>query len=196
MTSAQNNNERGQTPRTGGSYSSGLARLLPTLLPAGLLLMAVILPNFMFKSGQTTTKIGLGPAAWPLSMLTGMALFCVLWIARDLWVLGAANRKPTLTAPVEDDNYDFTKAIVGLAMIVIYGWSLPILGFAISTAIFIMVWCLFGGLRNPKIVIPVTLIGTIALLWLFMGLALMPLPRGHGVFDNFSIWLLRATGIY
>ena len=182
--------------RAGGGVPPGLHRLLPTALPVALLFLALILPGHMFESDQTASNVGLGPAAWPRAMLLGMAFFSVLWIARDIWVLGAAYRRPTLSIPVEDSHYKFGKAIIGLVMIVAYGWLLPVVGFALSTAAFIAIWCIFGGLRNLWVVIPVTLIGTIALLWLFMGLALMPLPRGAGVFDTFSIWLLRATGIY
>lgn len=196
MASAKPNKDIGQMPRAGGGIPPGYLRLLPTMIPLGLLVLALVLPAHMFQSDQTASRIGLGPAAWPRAMLLGMALFSGLWIARDIWALSAAGRKSTLSIPVEDTHYHFGKAIIGLMMIIAYGWMLPKIGFAASTAVFILVWCLFGGLRNLLIVVPVTLIGTIALLWLFMGLALMPLPRGAGVFDNFSIWLLRATGIY
>lgn len=196
MASAHSHDRTGQTPRTGREPSSGLKRILPTLLPLALLIAALILPSQMFQGDQTASTIGLGPGAWPGAMLLGLAFFAVLWIARDLWVLSAAGRAPSLSFPVEDDHYHFGKAIIGLVLIVAYGWLLPVLGFAIATASFIAIWCLFGGLRNLLVIVPVTLIGTIALLWLFMGLALMPLPRGIGSFDNFSIWLLRATGIY
>ena len=196
MASAKPNKDIGQMPRAGRGIPPGYLRLLPTLIPLGLLVLALVLPAHMFQSDQTASRIGLGPAAWPRAMLLGMALFSALWIARDIWVLSAAGRKSTLSIPVEDTHYHFGKAIIGLIMIVAYGWMLPKIGFATATATFILVWCLFGGLRNVFVVVPVTLIGTIALLWLFMGLALMPLPRGAGVFDNFSIWLLRASGIY
>lgn len=196
MASVKNSDQHRRTPRTGGRIPPGFTLVLPTLLPVGLLVLALVLPGFMFEGDQTASRIGLGPAAWPNMMLRGMAAFCVLWIARDIWALGAASRMPTLSIPDEDDHYHFGKAIVGLLMIVAYGWMLPILGFAVSTSLFIMIWCVFGGLRNPLVVLPVALIGTISLLWLFMGLALMPLPRGQGVFDDFSIWVLRATGIY
>lgn len=196
MASSPIRDESGKKPHAGGSLPPGMARLLPTALPLGLLLLAMILPGHMFESDQKSSEIGLGPAAWPRAMLLGLAVFSALWIARDVWVLGRAGRAPTLRIPREDEHYHFGKALVGLGMIVAYGWLLPIVGFAVSTAIFIATWCLFGGLRNLMVVVPVTVIGTIALLWLFMGLALMPLPRGVGVFGEFSIWLLRATGIY
>lgn len=174
----------------------GITRLLPSAFPCGLLLLAIILPGHMFESDQKAREIGLGPAAWPSAMLLGLIFFSALWLVRDIWVLGRAGRTPTLCIPKEDGHYDFGKALVGLVMIAVYGWLLSILGFAVSTTLFIATWCLFGGLRNLMIVVPVSLIGTIALLWLFMGLALMPLPRGRGMFGEFSIWLLRAIGIY
>lgn len=188
--------ENGGTPTAGGSSPSGVIRLLPTALPLALLLLALVLPGYMFQSDQTASRAGLGPAAWPRAMLIGLAVFAALWIARDVWSLRRAGRAPTLSPPRDDERYHFGKALVGLIMIVAYGWLLPIVGFAVSTVVFVASWCLFGGLRKMAVVVPVALIGTIALLWLFMGLALMPLPRGVGVFGDFSIWLLRATGIY
>ena len=196
MASGPTNQTSDQTSQAKGSNPLSLARILPIFVPTALLLAAVILPANMFQSDQTASKIGLGPAAWPDAMLEGMAFFSFLWIARDLWVLGDVRRKLTLSLPIEDTHYNFGKAISGLGLIICYGWLLPILGFALATALFIAIWCLSAGLRNLLVVIPVSLIGTTALMWLFMGLALMPLPRGSGAFDNLSIWLLRATGIY
>jgi len=188
--------DTGTARKAGGHPPSGLIRHLPSLVPVVLLVLALTLPGQMFQSDQRPSSIGLGPAFWPDAMLWGLAVFSALWIGRDIWALGRAGRRPTLSLPREDGPYDYRKALVGLVMIVAYGWLLPTLGFAVSTAVFIAIWCLFGGLRNLAVVVPVTLIGTLALLWLFMGLALMPLPRGVGMFDTFSIWLLRATGIY
>jgi len=196
MASAPLSDKSGVTPRAGGRTPSGLVQHLPSLVAIGLLAMALILPGMMFESDQRPTAVGLGPAAWPRAMLLGLAFFSALWIARDIWALGRAGRRPTLSMPAEDGEYHFGKALVGLVMIVAYGWLMPIAGFSVATAVFIAVWCLFGGVRKPLVVVPVSLIGTVALLWLFMGLALMPLPRGVGAFDTFSIWLLRATGIY
>lgn len=196
MPSSPVRDESGQEPRAGGVLPPGISRMLPTLLPLGLLVLSLILPGYMFESDQRPSAIGLGPAAWPRTMLHGLAVFSALWIVRDIWVLGRAGRGPTLRIPKDEEQYDFGKALGGLVMIVAYGWLLPVLGFAVSTTIFIATWCLFSGLRNLMIVVPVTLIATISLLWLFMGLALMPLPRGAGMFGEFSIWLLRATGIY
>ena len=40
------------------------------------------------------------------------------------------------------------------------------------------------------------LIGSVVLMYVFVKLALMPLDRGVGVLDNFTIGLFRLLGIY
>ncbi|WP_299818887.1 tripartite tricarboxylate transporter TctB family protein [uncultured Jannaschia sp.] len=171
-------------------------RFVPTLLPAGLLVLALILPGRMFSRDQSADVVGLGPAAWPGAMLLALAVLSAIWVARDLWALRRPGSEPLLAPVREEEPYAMGKALAGLVMIVVYGWLLSVIGFALASALFIAGWCVFGGVRNPLVLVPVTLIGTVALLWLFMGLALMPLPRGQGVFDGFSIWLLQLTGIY
>lgn len=175
---------------------SGVHRFTPAVIPALLLLMALVLPGFMFTQDQRPSAVGLGPAAWPNAMLGGLAVFAAIWLVRELWVGWQGAGAPLLNAPVEDEHYHLGKALTGLGLILAYGWLMPVIGFALATALFINVWCWVGGLRHPLLVASVAVIGTVALLWLFMGLALMPLPRGTGIFDGFSIWLLRATGIY
>ena len=196
MTSAQKKRVTARRELSGGVAPSGLAALVPLLVPGGPLVLGLVLPSFMFQGDQTASRIGLGPAFWPGTMLAALSVLSAVWIGYEIWALRRAGRRSLMTAPREDGPYDMGKALIGLCGIIGYGWLLPILGFAIATSLFIALWCWFGGLRKPLVVLPVTLIGTIALLWLFMGLALMPLPRGSGVFDGFSIWLLRITGIY
>lgn len=180
----------------GGPSPSGVQVLLPLLVPVCLLVMALILPSFMFQSDQTAARLGFGPALWPRVMLGALAGFTAIWAGYELWRLRRAGRRPLMTPPREDTEYNWVKALIGLVGIIAYGWLLPVLGFALATSLFIALWCMFGGVRRPLVLVPVTLIGTVGLMWLFMGLALMPLPRGSGVFDGFSIWLLRITGIY
>ena len=86
--------------------------------------------------------------------------------------------------------------MLGIGLILAYGWLLDVTGFAIATSVFLVIWCLYGGIRNPWLIAPVSLVGTGVLLWVFMGLALMPLSRGVGIFDDFSVWVLQTLRIY
>ncbi|SNT72528.1 tripartite tricarboxylate transporter TctB family protein [Paracoccus seriniphilus] len=182
--------------RPARDHASGLILLRPAVLPAMLFLLALILPQFMFWQGAPKVTEGLGPAAWPDLILDGLAIFSAIWLVHELWVLGRAGRRPMLKAQEDDEVYRYGKALVGILLIVIYGAVLSLVGFALATAGFIAIWTLYGGIRNPLVVASVSLIGTAILLWVFMGLALMPLSRGQGGFDHFSIWLLQTLGIY
>jgi putative tricarboxylic transport membrane protein len=101
----------------------------------------------------------------------------------------------TAAAPA-GETYSHRKALIGLVLIVAYGWLLPVTGFPLATAAFIALWCILGGVRHPLAVVPLSLVGTVVLLWIFMGLALMPLSRGQGVFDQVSVTILQLLRIY
>jgi putative tricarboxylic transport membrane protein len=174
----------------------GMGRLIPPLAAAGLTAAALVLPNFMFHSDRRPDVPGLGPGAWPGAILLALATFSAIWLGMELWGLARNRSFSSLTAPDDDEGYDYGKALSGICLVLAFGWLLPILGFALATSVFLLVWCLYGGLRNPLVLILVPTLGTLTLLWMFMGLALMPLSRGVGPFERFSVWLLTLTGIY
>lgn len=180
-----------------GDRAIGLARLGAIGVPAFLLILALVLPHFMFIEGQgQSTGPGLGPAAWPDGILFFLGVFSAIWLALELRGLWRAEHVSALSAPVEEGGYSMPKAVVGLGLILLYGWGLSVVGFALATVSYFAVWCWYGGIRRPVTLLIVPLAGTVGLLWLFMGLALMPLPRGSGIFSDFSIALLQVLGIY
>lgn len=185
-----------RTEPVGQGWTAGLARLLPAFLPSFIFILAFIVPHLMFWRGGPTVIDGLGPGAWPGLILNCLAFFSAIWLTMELWALGRGGRSVVLRVPDDDEVYKFGKAFVGIMLIVLYGIMLQITGFALTTATFIALWCIYGGIRNPLVVVPVSLIGTAVFLWVFVGLALMPLSRGHGPFDQLSIWLLQALEIY
>ena len=129
-------------------------------------------------------------------MLALLALCSAIWLFSEVWLLVRGRVSTSLATPHDEDVYHYGKALTGILLVIAFGWLLPIVGFALACAGFLLVWCLYGGLRHPAVLLLVPTIGTVALLWMFMGLALMPLSRGAGVFDRFSVWLLQLLGIY
>jgi putative tricarboxylic transport membrane protein len=183
-----------ETPRA--AWTESRRQWAPALLPAAIGVVALIAPAYVFQVAPAAFGNGLGPAAWPRGVLALLAFFAFAWAARDVWAVAARGRPASLVAAREEGTYDWGKALIGLALIVAYGILLPKIGFALATAAFMTVWCLIGGIRNLLAITSVALIGTAILLWVFMGLALMPLSRGQGAFNDFSIALLRLLGIY
>lgn len=171
-------------------------RLIPPAVAAAFLIAALVLPHFMFHKGQRADVPGLGPGAWPSVILGVLAACSALWLALELRLLAKWQVSTTLSAPQDEETYHYEKALLGIALVIAFGWLLPILGFTIATTLFLLVWCLYGGLRHPLVLLLVPTVGTVALLWMFMGLALMPLSRGVGPFEHFSVRFLQLVGIY
>lgn len=181
--------------RNGPMDDAARPRLWSLILPALLLISALVLPQYLFWRGEPAVPQGLGPGFWPRLMLHGVALCAAIWLLGEIHALWR-GRPAILSAPTEDETYRLDKALVGIGLILAYGWLLHLTGFALTTAAFLMIWCVYGGVRNPLVFVPVALIGTAALLWVFMGAALMPLSRGQGIFDTISIWILQMLRIY
>jgi putative tricarboxylic transport membrane protein len=164
--------------------------------PVVLLIAALVLPSFLLSTSRPFRGAGFGPAAWPQFMLALVAICCVIWAFQTAIAWWRGRLGPSAAATPAAEPYSYFKALSGLLLILAYGWSLPLIGFPVATALFVALWCILGGIRNPFVVLPISLIGTAVLLWVFMGLALMPLSRGRGIFDGISIAVLRALGIY
>jgi putative tricarboxylic transport membrane protein len=182
-------------PAAAGRHSA-TALALRLAAPAGFLLAALVLPAFMLETTRPLRGVGLGPAAWPRVMLALIAVCALIWLVQELLAWRRGRAAPAAEPATAAEVYSYPKALIGLVMILAYGWLLPIAGFPITTAVFIALWCLLGGVRHPLAVAALSLLGTGVLLWVFMGLALMPLSRGLGVFDRISIAILQLLGIY
>ncbi|WP_424934397.1 tripartite tricarboxylate transporter TctB family protein [Amaricoccus macauensis] len=175
----------------------GFSLVQPLLLPGFLLAFGMFMPSLMFQHEAPHPADGaFGPAAWPETALLGLAILSAIWFGREIIVMNSPDAEPTLVAPADSEGYNYGRAALWIGLILAYGWLLPYTGFPLTTVIFITVWCFLGGLQSPFLVLSMAFGGTFVLLWVFMGLALMPLSRGTGIFDTFTIWLLHTVGIY
>ena len=108
-------------------------------------------------------------------------------------VLRRRERPPTVaTTPSAGGR----RVWLGIALVLAYGFSLPWLGFALTTLTYIVAWLLLGGVRRPLQIALTGLIGTAVFLYFFVKVALMPLDRGVGAIGEFSVALYRVMGIY
>jgi putative tricarboxylic transport membrane protein len=129
-----------------------------------------------------------GPTTWPTLMLWGVVVFAMGWaVQRAAMVLRA--REAGLPAAPRAAAMPPAGAQVwlGIVLVLAYGFSLPLLGFALATLLYVVLWLLLGGVRSIKQISLISVIGTTVLLYLFVKLALMPLDRGVGVIGEFSV---------
>lgn len=156
---------------------------------AGLLMLIFI------DVGSDTSLIvdenALGPLSWPRVMILGTIITSVIWgfvRVRSTYRTGSAEVTPVAIDPV--------RLAIGIIVIVGYGTVIVFIGFAIATFLFLLCWLWLGGFRKLVPLLSCSLVGTLALLYLFLKVAYLPLPRGTGWMETFTIALYQYLGIF
>ncbi|HEU5319238.1 MAG TPA: tripartite tricarboxylate transporter TctB family protein [Methylomirabilota bacterium] len=131
----------------------------------------------------------LGPGFWPRVVLVGLGLACLAhavtaWRRRGAGVRAAAE--PLAPAALAG----------GIALIVLYVLVTPWLGWALATALFVAAFMRLAGGRRWAALGATGAVGTVALLYLFVRVVYLPLPKGDGPFEAVTIALYRLLGIF
>ena len=85
--------------------------------------------------------------------------------------------------------------MIGLAIIIGYSIFVSWVGFPIATTLFLFAFAWLGGYRRLWPLTAISIIGTAALILIFMKVAYISLPLGISVFKDFSILILKLFGI-
>ena len=135
----------------------------------------------------------LGPGFWPRLALVGLAVACLAKLFEE-WRRG---RRPRATAtPADRAPISRPKLGAGIALIVLYVLVAPALGFALVTALFIAAFLVLCGMRSAAAIAANVAVGTVGLLYLFVKLVYLPLPKGDGPFEALTLVLYRALRIF
>ena len=173
----------------------------PVAAPLAFAAAALVLTRFITDRPEQAAAMArgiAGPTTWPTVMLYAVALFALGWaVQRVAWVLRQRERSsmPATAAPAPSAAGGW-RIWCGIVLVLAYGFSLPWLGFALTTLTYIAAWLLLGGVRKPLQIALTALIGTTVFLYFFVKVALMPLDRGVGAIGEFSVALYRFLGIY
>ena len=147
------------------------------------------------------------PMTWPKIMLSGVALFAIIWGVRSLYALYRARhpRGSTRTGGAADITHQEQGTTIalppravalGILLALGYAFAIPWLGFTVATLAFLSVWFFIGGIRHPLRNGPVVVLGTIVILYVFVKLAMMPLDRGAGAMSDLTVALFHILHIY
>jgi hypothetical protein len=83
-----------------------------------------------------------------------------------------------------------------IALIVLYVLGTEAVGFALTTAGFIVAFMWLCGTRSPWALVANALVGTVGLLYLFVKAVYLPLPKGAGPFETVTLVLYRVLRIF
>ena len=88
------------------------------------------------------------------------------------------------------------KLALGVTLIVGDVWLAPLVGFPLVTGLFIAAFMAVCGTRSPTVIAVNVVVGTIGLLYLFVKIVYLPLPKGGGPFEALTLALYRALRIF
>lgn len=134
----------------------------------------------------------LGPGFWPMLILLGLGLACT---AR-LMVEVACARKDADFCPEPLPPISRVKLAAAVALIVLYALLAPAVGFPLATMGFIAGFMRLSGTRSVPMIAGNSLAGTVLLLYLFVKVVYLPLPKGYGLFETLTLALYRALHLY
>jgi putative tricarboxylic transport membrane protein len=135
----------------------------------------------------------LGPDFWPRMALAAMMIICAIQGAR-LLIFGRTDRDDGGIDWGEDENAaprSNVLLVAGLALTVAYGAAMPILGFLISTFLFLILFMYAGRYRSHLTILLTSLIGSLMTIILFQKVVYVSLPRGVPPFDRLADLILK-----
>ena len=178
---------------------SRLAYVLGLVVPLGIALAAVVIAHSFIAPGVDLEGMArgiAGPGTWPKAMLYCAGACSIAIFLRNLFAVRQAPKTAAEIAEGGESDCDYVKAAAGMVLLAAYGFGITQIGMAFATLAFIAAWMILAGLRRPLTVGLVSIIGTAAILYLFVKLCAMPLDRGQGMFEEGTVFLYRLLRIY
>ena len=163
----------------------------------GLAVAAVLF--FFARQIQYTTRPGmLGPDFWPKMAIGLMAAVCLFEILRAL--AGVKSETHGVADALEKDDTEETAPtypgllIGGIVLVAVYAVVVDILGFLLSTFLFLPAFMYLGRYRHHVAVWSTSAVVTVLAALIFMRFAYVSLPRGEPPFDAFTDFIRIMLG--
>lgn len=124
----------------------------------------------------------LGPTFWPRMLLIGIAIICAFLLVEYFLKrekVAAEGKKPLL-------DIRQIRFLIAVAMITAYILLLPRVGFIIITPVFMIAFMYLLGEQSKAWILGVSVGLTAIIVVLFTKAMYVPLPRGQGIFLQFS----------
>lgn len=136
---------------------------------------------------------------WPrfaLLMIIALSLFNASQDVFSAWRSGKSSSGDQGATESIWADVDFKTLGVAVALLFIYPLLMQIVGFALATVVFISIFLFWGNYRHPVKTPLIVLGGTLLILYVFVKIVYVPLPRGMGFFDDATIALYQFLRIF
>ena len=135
----------------------------------------------------------LGPAFWPQMILILLMVSCGIKAWEILKARGKREEETAEAGPLPGVNMPKLAAMIVMVIGVVY--FMDVLGFALTNFLFLLLFMRIAGLRKKVPLILTSALGTVFLLYLFVKVVYLPLPKGEWFFDDLTIMFYRILHI-
>jgi putative tricarboxylic transport membrane protein len=149
--------------------------------------------SFMFYESLELRGVGrygeVGSGFWPLLSLGFSVILSLAWLITNLRKYSREKQKTGETPAPENAAEAWSRRKkVGLSLVCLlcYIIIIPLIGFLLSTVLFILAFILALDERRKTVLIISPLLITAAVIVVFAKFITMPLPKGVGIFAEFS----------
>jgi putative tricarboxylic transport membrane protein len=132
----------------------------------------------------------LGADFWPKMILIFLMISCVIKFGEIVW-----NRHSLGQEAEGRPKMDNIKLTIMIVLLVVTVFAIDYIGFALANFLFMVAFLFLVGVRKIVPLILVSLLGTIGMLYVFVKVVYLPLPRGMGFFEDISLFIYRALFI-
>jgi putative tricarboxylic transport membrane protein len=139
----------------------------------------------------------LGPDFWPKVLLALTMLACLYEIFRHSFPSRErADAERTQANDAGGAPQGHTVLLVaGMVLTVAYALLIEVLGFLISTFLYLFHFMVIGRYRRLGVAAASSLVGTLALAFIFIKVIYISLPHGHDPFSTISFFVMQLMGI-
>ena len=181
-------------PESAQAQSLSLEPIWKSLI--GPILILLLALYFYFLAGKIDEPPGpeqLGAAFWPKMILIFLMASCGIKAGEILKVRGKEKAEAIQAEPPAEVNTP--KLALMIAMVIAAVYFMDIIGFPLANFLFLLLFMRIAGLRKKLSLLLTSVLGTIFLLYLFVKVVYLPLPKGQWFFDDVTILLYRILHI-
>lgn len=157
----------------------------------GLLLIFLAALYFYFLAGkmdETTPPGQLGPGFWPKATLILLLFSCGIKALEIYFPRGKKPERPE-GEPLPAVNH--TKLLTMIALLLATVAAMEAIGFLLANLLFLILFLRVAGVRKKSRLFLTSGLGTLFLLYLFVKVVYLPLPKGYWFFHDLTIFLYR-----
>jgi putative tricarboxylic transport membrane protein len=135
----------------------------------------------------------LGPFFWPKSILILLMLSCGFKVLESFKGFGKGVADTGLEGP--PIQVQTGKLVAMIVMLLGAVACMEMIGFALCNFLFLLLFMRVAGLKKKSYLLILSGLGTILLLYIFVKVVYLPLPKGRWFFTDVTIFLYRFLHI-